>query len=125
MSSPQVLFAGLSTHSIAYENIQLWIKACCMEDVGDLPKLSCTSFWRLLKSMGFSHKKKKLKLTDKLRWRNKKLLQRHTFFWRESRQLLDSGRPSVVLYSLFVKSCPRHPPLISLSSFYKQNRHTR
>ena len=54
MKSPQVLFVGLSIRSVSLDKVL----AHWEEDVVDLPKLSCSSFWRLLKSVGFSSKKK-------------------------------------------------------------------
>ena len=46
--------AGLSIRSVSLEKVL----AHWEEDVVDLRKLSCSSFWRLLKSVGFSSKKK-------------------------------------------------------------------
>ena len=53
MRSPLVLFIGLSIRSISLDKVL----ARWEEDVVDLSKLSRTSSWRLLKSVGFSYEK--------------------------------------------------------------------
>ena len=77
------------------------VLARCEEDVVDLPKLSRSSFWRLLQSMGLSYRRTKGNRQIMME-KPEIVAKRHTFL-REVRELSDSGCPIVCLEETWVK----------------------